>query len=49
MPGAIGEVGWPSYEEMLATGLPAAEPANEAEHWNTLAGKWFDLGGRCPT
>jgi hypothetical protein len=43
VPGAIGEVGWPSYEEMLATGLPAAEPANEAEHWNTLAGKWFDL------
>lgn len=40
--GAIGEVGWPSYEEMLASGLPAAEAADEAEHWNTLAGKWFD-------
>ena len=42
MPGAIGEVGWPSYEEMVATGLPAAEAADEAEHWNTLAGKWFE-------
>jgi endoglucanase len=40
--GAIGEVGWPSYEEMLASGLPAAEAADEAEHWNMLAGKWFD-------
>jgi len=40
--GAIGEVGWPSYEEMLASGLPAAEAADEAEHWNTLGGKWFD-------
>ncbi|HTY31853.1 glycoside hydrolase family 5 protein [Mycobacterium sp.] len=40
--GAIGEVGWPSYEEMLASGLPAAEAADEAEHWNTLGSKWFD-------
>lgn len=40
--GAIGEVGWPSYEEMVASGLPAAEAADEAEHWNTLAGKWFE-------
>jgi endoglucanase len=40
--GAIGEVGWPAYEEMLASGLPAAEAADEAEHWNTLGGKWFD-------
>ena len=40
--GAIGEVGWPSYEEMLASGLPAAEASDEAEHWNTLADKWFD-------
>lgn len=35
-------MGWPSYEEMLASGVPAAEAADEAEHWNTLAGKWFD-------
>jgi endoglucanase len=40
--GGIGEVGWPSYEEMLATGLPAAEAADEAEHWNKLGDKWFD-------
>lgn len=40
--GAIGEVGWPSYEEMLAVGLPAAEAADETEHWNTLGDKWFD-------
>lgn len=40
--GAIGEVGWPSYEEMLASGVPANEAAAEAEHWNTLGSKWFD-------
>ena len=40
--GAIGEVGWPSYEEMVASGLPAAEAADEAQRWNMLAGKWFD-------
>ena len=33
---------WAGYEEMLASGLPAAEAADEAEHWNTLADKWFD-------
>ena len=40
--GPSAKVGWPSYEEMVASGLPAAGAADEAEHWNTLAGKWFE-------
>lgn len=41
--GDIGEIGWPSYEEMLASGLPPSEATDEAQRWNALAEKWFRI------
>ena len=40
--GDIGEIGWPSYQEMVASGMSPQEAGSESQHWNTLADKWFD-------
>ena len=41
--GDIGEIGWPSYQAMVATGMPADEAADEAGQWNSLADRWFAI------
>ncbi|MCT7658403.1 glycoside hydrolase family 5 protein [Mycobacterium deserti] len=41
--GDIGEVGWPSHQEMVAAGIPAAEAADETRQWNSLADRWFAI------
>jgi hypothetical protein len=40
--GHVGEVGWPSREVMIASGLlDAQQAATEAASWNVLAEEWF--------
>jgi endoglucanase len=41
--GDIGEVGWPSRQGMLASGLSHADAADEARQWNSLADRWYDI------
>lgn len=41
--GDIGEVGWPSVQEMTAVGLPPSEAAEESRRWNELGERWFQL------
>lgn len=39
--GDIGEIGWPSYQQMVASGIPASEASAESQRWNVLAEAWF--------
>lgn len=39
--GDIGEIGWPSYQAIVASGVSPADASAEARQWNTLAEKWF--------
>jgi hypothetical protein len=41
--GDIGEIGWPSYQAMVASGISPLEAADEAQRWNALADRWFRI------
>ncbi len=41
--GDIGEIGWPSYQAMVASGISPPQAADEAQHWNALADRWFHI------
>lgn len=41
--GDIGEVGWPSYQNLVASGIAPAEASDEARQWNSLADRWYAI------